>query len=112
MPSQQNGPAGSEKQSENVNVDQGGFLPYGQKIELDQRTFSVHGLPIWSIASWKGFRTFKEFRYLCPKNRICGWYSPEYYLIKNSSHFAWEKSDYKVIIMPSAEPHPDVILGG
>ena len=36
----------------------------------------------------------------------------EYYLIKNSSHFAWEKSDYKVIIMPSAEPHPDVILGG
>ena len=66
-PSQQNGPAGSEKQSENVNVDQGGFLPYGQKIELDQRTFSVHGLPIWSIASWKGFRTFKEFRYLCQK---------------------------------------------
>jgi hypothetical protein len=42
-------------------------IPYGQKIELDQRTFSVHGLPIWSIAAWKGFRTFKEFRYLCPK---------------------------------------------
>ena len=59
--SAKHGPAGSEKQSENVNVDQGGFLPYSQKIELDQRTFSVHSLPIWSIASWKVSERSKSF---------------------------------------------------